>query len=59
MNKRDIKYVKSRLKNAFREKTDFFQRSDGLPEKHYGTETVPYKGSASERSDFFFFSYFI
>ena len=58
MNEKGYKIHKSRLKNAFREKEDFFQSSDGLPEKHYGNETVLYKGSASERSDFFF-SYFI
>ena len=43
--------MKSRLKNAFGKKVDFFQRSYGLTEITYGTENVPLKGSTSERSD--------
>ena len=46
-----VKNVKSRLKNAFEKKVDFFQRWDGLPEITYGTENVLFKGSTSERSD--------
>ena len=43
--------VKSRLKNAFRKKADFFQRSGSLPEIVHGTENIPFKDSTSERSD--------
>ena len=46
-----LKNVKSRLKNTFGKKVDFFQRSDGLPEIIYSTENIPFKDSTSERSD--------
>ena len=46
-----VKNVKSRLKNAFGKKVDFFQRSGSLLEIIYGTENVPFKDSTSERSN--------
>ena len=43
--------MKSRLKDAFGKKVDFFQRSGSLPEIIYDTENVPFKGSSSEIND--------